>query len=145
MNREYQEEIIENNEIYKEDLRAKTRIKRIVIIAIIIAIITFLSMYLKDYGKNDYLMLMDKLCIASLEYQEDNEDIIDTTKPNSVAYITIEELMDGSYISSSPIKDPRRLNILPFLTKYIDSNSKLKIVVASNGEVYCDGLQVKKN
>lgn len=122
---------------------------KIVIIVILALLFIFLFWYFllgggsNSGGNSKYEKLTADLCEKALEYERNNEGIIDRKTQGSTAYIRIQTLVDNYLWDSKAIKDPRYKKSIfskSEYKEYISFDSYLRLSVASNGEPYCEGF-----
>lgn len=117
------------------------------IVVLIVATIAYV-LYVGENGNTEleYEKLTIELCEAAIEYESKNAGVIDKTIPGKKASVKLQKLVDA-YLIGNVIKDPRYKKTL--VEELFDKNKEVKLIpltayiklaVASNGEVYCEGL-----
>jgi hypothetical protein len=146
MNNKYQEDLLnnENDQMYETifEKMKKNKLQVVIIgsVLFIILLVYILFFSGNSSGEREYTELVVTLCDKALEYERKNEGIIDRNTPGATTYVRLQKLVDANLIDPL-IVDPRHKGGIFSKAKYVPLDSYIKLSVASNREVYCDGLE----
>jgi hypothetical protein len=145
MKSKYQEDYaIENDQMYKtvSEKFKKNKLPIVIIMSILVIGILVYFLFLKGNSRADeeYAALVVTLCDKAMEYELLNDGIIDRSTPGASTFISLQKLVDANLIEGI-VMDPRYKKGIFTKGKEIPLSTYIKLTVASNKEIYCEGLE----